>query len=154
MSSTWPPVPAKGRWSSLNVDWNALKPKHDMANENAAYLLTQMKAGKIISARAMDIAPPASGKVPMARRSSTQVRIGQRLRKSSSKTLTTAPESPPLPAITYGAHASLRSRRSSYASTNEIFAKGVVNGVTVEVEFRPWPRRPFYDDPTYRDLME
>ena len=35
-----------------------------MANEHAAYLLTQMKAGKIISAGAMDIAPPASGKVP------------------------------------------------------------------------------------------
>ena len=48
----------------FNVDWNALKPKPDMANEHAAYLLTQMKAGKIISAGAMDIAPPASGKVP------------------------------------------------------------------------------------------
>jgi uncharacterized protein YciI len=35
-----------------------------MFNEHASYLLTQMKAGKIVSAGAMDIAPPASGKVP------------------------------------------------------------------------------------------
>jgi hypothetical protein len=46
------------------VDWSAFKPA--MANEHAAYLLTQMKAGKIVSAGALDIAlaPPASGKVP------------------------------------------------------------------------------------------
>ena len=35
-----------------------------MFKEHAAYLLTQMKAGKIVSAGAMEIAPPASGKVP------------------------------------------------------------------------------------------
>ena len=48
----------------FNVDWSAFKP--DMFNEHAAYLLTQMKAGKIVSAGALDIAltPPASGKVP------------------------------------------------------------------------------------------
>jgi uncharacterized protein YciI len=37
-----------------------------MFNEHASYLLTQMKAGKIVSAGAMDVAltPPASKKVP------------------------------------------------------------------------------------------
>src|SRR5215831_20935402 len=45
-----------------NVDWSAFKPA--MANEHAAYLVTQMKAGKIVSAGAMEIEPPASGKVP------------------------------------------------------------------------------------------
>lgn len=47
-----------------NVDWSAFKP--DLFNEHAAYLLTQMKTGKILSAGALDIAltPPASGKVP------------------------------------------------------------------------------------------
>ena len=48
----------------FNVDWNAFKP--DMFNEHSAYLLTQMKAGKIVSAGALDVAltPPASKKVP------------------------------------------------------------------------------------------
>src|SRR5262249_54289959 len=46
----------------FDVDWNAFKPA--MFNEHAAYLLTQMKAGEIVSAGAMEIAPPASGKVP------------------------------------------------------------------------------------------
>lgn len=48
----------------FNVDWNAFKP--DMFNEHSAYLLTQMKAGKIVSAGALDVAlrPPASNKVP------------------------------------------------------------------------------------------
>jgi hypothetical protein len=35
-----------------------------MANEHATYLLSQMKAGNIVSAGAMEIEPPASGKVP------------------------------------------------------------------------------------------
>jgi hypothetical protein len=48
----------------FDVDWNALKPKPDMAKEHAAYLLTQMKSGKIVSEGAMDITPPASEKVP------------------------------------------------------------------------------------------
>ena len=48
----------------FNVDWSVFKP--DMFNEHATYLVTQMKAGKIVSAGALDIAltPPASGKVP------------------------------------------------------------------------------------------
>ena len=48
----------------FNVDWSAFKP--DMFNEHHAYLLTNMKAGKIVSAGALDVAltPPASGKVP------------------------------------------------------------------------------------------
>ena len=48
----------------FNVDWNAFKP--DMFNEHKAYLLTQMKAGKIVSAGALDVAltPPSSKKVP------------------------------------------------------------------------------------------
>jgi uncharacterized protein YciI len=48
----------------FNVDWNAFKP--DMFSEHSAYLLTQMKAGKIVSAGALDVAltPPASNKVP------------------------------------------------------------------------------------------
>lgn len=47
----------------FDVDWNAFKP--DMFNEHSAYLLTQMKAGKIISAGALDVAltPPASNRV-------------------------------------------------------------------------------------------
>ena len=48
----------------FNVDWSAFKP--DMFNEHSAYLLTQMKAGKMVSAGALDVAltPPASNKVP------------------------------------------------------------------------------------------
>ena len=48
----------------FNVDWNAFKP--EMFNEHSAYLLAQMKSGKIISAGALDVAltPPASNKVP------------------------------------------------------------------------------------------
>src|SRR6516164_4825008 len=46
----------------FNVDWKALRP--GMANEHATYLLSQMKAGNIVSAGAMEIEPPASGKVP------------------------------------------------------------------------------------------
>ena len=46
----------------FDVDWSSFKP--DMFKEHAAYLLTQMKAGKIVSAGAMEIEPPASGKVP------------------------------------------------------------------------------------------
>jgi len=48
----------------FNVDWNAFK--RDMYNEHSAYLLTQMKAGAIVSAGALDVAltPPASKKVP------------------------------------------------------------------------------------------
>jgi uncharacterized protein YciI len=48
----------------FDVDWNAFK--KDMFNEHSAYLLKQMKAGKIVSAGALDIAltPPASNKVP------------------------------------------------------------------------------------------
>src|ERR1041385_3640944 len=48
----------------FNVDWNAFKPA--MFDEHSAYLLTQMKAGRIVSAGALDVAltPPASKKVP------------------------------------------------------------------------------------------
>src|SRR5215475_9478285 len=48
----------------FNVDWNAFKP--EMFNQHSAYLLTQMKAGKIVSAGALDVAltPPTSKRVP------------------------------------------------------------------------------------------
>jgi hypothetical protein len=94
------------------VDWNAF---NSMANEHAAFQLTQMKAGKLVAEGALGIAlaPPPSGKAPNGAAATFTSTNWPEVEEIIEQDPTTASGSRSLLATTYGTHANLKSRQSS-----------------------------------------